>query len=626
MCDRTRARAGNGWAVLATLCMVLLLSGCAQASERWPGPEIDGFHCVAFDDCGRPLRQRHLVTGQNYHFQASMIPADVMPLDHPARDIVYGGRVVFDYRGLMANARYKLRITYLSDHPQMSFPARVVQLAADGVVLQKKVVLPEDKVAQYVLDIPGKLVADGRLIIEIKKLSGNNAVASALELFSTDAKGIADVVPAQVFDHNMVLQRNRLLPVWGWAEPAQKVTVSIAGQKASATANKQGEWRVTLKPMKAGGPHTMTITGKQTLTLNNILVGEVWVCSGQSNAGMSLGRIKEGSGYSGVLDADRLVKEADQHRNIRVFNTQLVWAATPLKKVQAEWVVCSSKTVAPLSAVGYLFARELSAELKVPVGVIVAAAGGSPIENWIPGPSAVWFNGSLHPCIPYAIRGAIWYQGETNLAAGMGYRNRLESLVTGWRGLWGQGQFPFYIVQVAPYEYRPGGWPAANATPDMLPKLWEAQAAAVRTIPNTGLAVTTDVGDLKDIHPRNKLPVAKRLARLALAQTYGRRGLVANGPVFHHYEIRGGQVTLHFDHVGGGLKSRDGKALDWFEIAGADKKFVKAMAEISGETVVVSSGEVTAPRAVRFGWDQTAQPNLINAEGLPALPFRTDNW
>jgi sialate O-acetylesterase len=220
----------------------------------------------------------------------------------------------------------------------------------------------------------------------------------------------------------------------------------------------------------------------------------------------------------------------------------------------------------------------------------------------------------------------IWYQGETNLAQGMGYYANLKRLIDGWRALWGQGQFPFYLAQVAPFEYKPGGWPAADAKPDMLPKLWEAQAWATKVLPNTKMAITTDVGDVKDIHPRNKYPVAYRLALLALANVYGQRDLVDNGPMLDHYIIEGDRVILHFDHTGSGLTSRDGKPLDWFEIAGPDKRFVKAQAEIVGDTVVVSSAQVSKPVAVRFGWHQVAQPKLINKEGLPALPFRTDRW
>lgn len=231
------------------------------------------------------------------------------------------------------------------------------------------------------------------------------------------------------------------------------------------------------------------------------------------------------------------------------------------------------------------------------------------------------YNGMIHPLVPLAIRGVIWYQGEANVYAGDGiiYRDKMQALISGWREAWGQGDFPFYYVQLAPFNYARD----RDIKPHQLPAIWEAQAAAL-SIPNTGMVVTTDIGDLQRIHPKKKKQVGKRLALWALAKTYGREDLVYFGPLYKSMTTEDGRIRIGFEHVGGGLASRDGKPLTWFEIAGADRRFVEAQARIVGDTVEVWSEQVARPVAVRFGWDMTAQPNLMNKEGLPAAPFRTD--
>ncbi len=229
------------------------------------------------------------------------------------------------------------------------------------------------------------------------------------------------------------------------------------------------------------------------------------------------------------------------------------------------------------------------------------------------------YNGMIHPLVPFAIRGAIWYQGEANRGDGAKYTEMMKALIGGWREAWGEGDFPLYFVQIAPFSN------SKYYSKDQLPFLWEAQTAAM-AIPNTGMIVTTDIGNLDDIHPKNKQAVGRRLALWALARTYGQDNLVCSGPLYKSMTVERDKVRLSFDYVGGGLASRDGKALSWFEIAGEDRKFVPAHATIDGETVVVSSDKVAAPVAVRFGWDNLAEPNLTNKEGLPASPFRTDRW
>ena len=476
-----------------------------------------------------------------------------------------------------------------------------------------------------------------------------------------------------VFGSHMVLQRNIDVPVWGWADPGEEVAVAIAGNQAKAKADANGRWSAKLPPMKAGGPHTMTVAASNTITLTDVLVGEVWVGSGQSNMQMSV---------HGVVNAKQEVAAA-KYPNIRLFYVPLVPAGEPAPDTNASWRVCSPRTVGGFSAALYFFGRELHKQLGVPFGLINTSWGGTRVEPWTPpegfksepklagylkqieqanaayrkaiGPMLdrlePWipkarkalaageqvppmpqiarhtldnrgrptglYNGMVHPIVPFAIRGAIWYQGEANLGDGSVYFQKMKALIAGWRAVWKQGDFPFYLVQLAPFRYR--------ASPLLLPVIWEAQAATL-AVPNTGMAVTTDITTLNNIHPPNKQDVGKRLALWALAKDYGRKDTVHSGPLYKSLAIEGAKARLTFDHTGGGLASRDGKPLTWFEIAGADKKFVKAQATLDGNTVVVASPEVPKPVAVRFGWHQLAEPNLMNKEGLPASPFRTHKW
>jgi sialate O-acetylesterase len=444
----------------------------------------------------------------------------------------------------------------------------------------------------------------------------------------------------------------------------------------------------------------MTVSGKNTIELSDVLAGEVWLCSGQSNMAM---QVKE------VRDGQTEVAAAD-YPGIRLLNvpTELsgrpednILASTAKPGGDANWMRCSPANIVSgrwggFSAVGYFFGRELHKKLGVPVGLINASWGGSYIEAWTapegfaivpeftnvlseieqvnreyrqelvksvdlleawikearkilsagrefpPSPPEYprhpftitepkgypWrptglYNSMIYPLIPFAIRGAIWYQGESNLDDGMLYLQKTKALIGGWRKVWGEGDFPFYFVQLAPFRYK--DWPSKDVTPTSLPKMWEAQVASL-AIPNTGMAVTMDIGDLNDIHPKNKQDVGKRLALWALTKTYERSDLVYSGPLYESMRVDGNKIRVNFKYVGGGLISRDGKELRWFEIAGADKKFVKAQAKIDGDTVLVWSDEVAEPAAVRFGWNQEAQPNLMNKEGLPASLFRTDRW
>jgi len=481
-------------------------------------------------------------------------------------------------------------------------------------------------------------------------------------------------LPAIIGD-NMVLQQGRKLSVWGWADPGEEVMVSVSWQNMmwAVTADANGQWKFKMNSPKAGGPYKMTISGKNTITIENIMVGEVWVCSGQSNMQWSVER---------AADAEQEIAAA-KYPKIRLFTVERNAAGQPLDNCVGSWARCSSETVGGFSAVAYFFGRHLYKELNVPIGLINTSWGGTRIEPWTPpvgfeavpsledvrkeiqdGDSAyskivgesldsieawvkntrealaankslpaapAWpshplsshrkptglYNAMVHPLVPFALRGAIWYQGESNREDGLLYEEKMKALIKGWRKVWNRGDLPFYYVQLAPFRY--GGDPL------LLPQIWEAQKATL-SIPNTGMAVITDIANLDDIHPKNKQDVGKRLALWALAKTYGRKDVVYSGPLYKSMSVEGDKIRVRFEHVGTGLASRDGKPLTWFTIAGADANFVEAKAEIDGDSVVVSSNKVEKPVAVRFGWHQEAEPNLMNKEGLPASPFRTDDW
>ncbi len=457
-------------------------------------------------------------------------------------------------------------------------------------------------------------------------------LALALIVFSAAAAPAAVTLPSIIGD-NMVLQRDQPLPIWGWDEKGKEVTVTLGDAKATAKAGDDGKWMVKLPAMKAGGPHTLTVDGSSSVTIKNILVGEVWLCSGQSNMEWT------------VNDSNNPQEEiaAANHPKIRHIKIPHVTAATPQTNVQSSgWQECSPQTAASFTAVGYYFGRHLQENLDVPIGLIGSNWGGTRIEPWTPpagflavkgledmadttkfpqkndqgaidnrSPQAM-YNGMISPLVPYAIKGAIWYQGESNNGEGMLYHDKMKALIAGWRTLWTNDEMPFYFVQLAPYQY--GG----DAT--SLAGIWEAQSATL-SVPNTGMAVTVDISNIKDIHPKNKQDVGKRLALWALAKDYGKDDLVYSGPLYKSHKIEGDTVRIAFDHVGGGLVSRDGKDLTWFEIAGENGEFAAAKAVIEGDTVVVSG--VEKPTAARFAWNQIAEPNLSNKDGLPASPFRT---
>ncbi len=624
----------------------------------------------------------------------------------------------------------------------------------------------------------------------------------------------AEVRLPAVFGDHMVLQHGTEAAIWGWAEPGETVRVraSWLEQAVEATADDAGRWRVRLKTGEPGGPHTVTINGGGEITLSDVLLGEVWVCSGQSNMEWSVGP-HVGPGIAN--HAQEIA--AAEHPQIRLFTVAKARAAQPAEDVTGAWQVCSPETVRPFSATAYFFGRALHQELRRPVGLIASSWGGTEIElwtseaamrrvpalarkidarprlerehraaldawrervqaadpgwgkwqssdaetrNWEPlerptlwsahglggfdgivwyraefelpagaagqavmlelgaiddadvtwvngqrvGETESWaaarrypvdagslragrnvvvvrvhdfvgeggfhggtepavvvgdrragltgwsyrrsveqkalpprprspvrenstlYNAMIAPLTPLAIRGVIWYQGESNVFRTHQYRTSFPLMIEDWRAAWGRPELPFYYVQIAPFDYRRFEPSAASENwPHPSAELRDAQLAALR-VPHTGMVVTTDItADVSDIHPPNKQDVGRRLALWALAGTYGRQGLVYSGPIYRAMSIEGASVRIEFDHADGGLIARGGE-LTHFTIAGADRVFHPAEARTDGETVIVSSPRVAEPAAVRFGWSDTAMPNLFNEAGLPASPFRTDDW
>jgi sialate O-acetylesterase len=494
----------------------------------------------------------------------------------------------------------------------------------------------------------------------------------------------ADIKPHGLIGDGMVLQQGMKVPIWGTGSPHSTVTVTFQGRefKSEANANKPGHWLVRLDDLKPGGPYEMTIAGYQgegegrkklnTIHLKNVYVGEVWVCSGQSNMEWPL-RLAHNA---------REAIAASKDPQIRLFTVPKNPASSPRHNVQGRWEECNPKTVANFSAVAYFFGRDVQKARKVPVGLIHTSWGGTVAEAWMsmaaleanldfkdlagqgrrdwdnygkaadryldalvkylpaarmarverkdlppapipplknPNTPTALYNGMIAPLLPYAIRGAIWYQGESNAGRAYQYRTLFPAMIKNWRHDWKQGDFPFLLVQLAPWlpivkEPQESAWA----------ELREAQLMTSLNLPNTAMAVITDVGDPVDIHPRKKEPVGARLALAARALAYNEK-IVYSGPVYESMKVEGNKAILGFRHVGGGLTARGGK-LTGFTICGPDHRFVNADAEIQGDKVIVTSPNVASPVAVRYGWANCPVVNLENKEGLPASPFRTDDF
>ena len=459
----------------------------------------------------------------------------------------------------------------------------------------------------------------------------------------------ADVRMPKILGSHMVLQRNAEVKIWGWADAGEMISVTADWRdaKVATKADANGKWAVTIETGKAGGPHSITIAGKNNIKLDDILFGEVWIGSGQSNMEMPL--VKVSGAYTAIKDSEKEVAAAE-HPGIRLFQAGNFSSKEPLDDVESgitmygippakcQWQACTPATIPTFASTAYFFARELHNELKVPIGIIDASWGGTSAEAWTPAaglkrlgytaeleqaakrpqksdqkiPTRL-YNGMIHPLRNFKIKGAVWYQGEGNAGRANKYRELFSTMINEWRIVFGY-EFSFYFVQIAPYKYR-----NVNAA-----YLREAQLQT-RSLPKTGMAVTMDIGNLTDIHPKNKQEVGRRLALWALANDYG-KDLAYSGPIYKQNIVENGHIRLKFDHLGGGLVTRDGKPPSHFEIAGADKIFHPAIAKVDGNDLIVSSDKVASPQAVRYGFTSEAMPNLMSKAGLPASSFRTDKW
>lgn len=419
-----------------------------------------------------------------------------------------------------------------------------------------------------------------------------------------------------------VLQQGMVVPIWGHADAGEKVTVRFCGQEVSATAGADGRWMVRLQPLQPGGAFVMTVAGSNKLEVKDLYVGEVWVCAGQSNMAMQLFPTSNGKADSAAAAAPATRDALLRLCTVCPQNS----APEPMEDAELQWV--GSENAGRFSAVGYYFGRDLRRELGVPVGLIHASVGSTAIGWWMnrqafdlaPGTrqqiqselganTSKLYNSMIAPLQPYAIRGVIWYQGESDSATPERYLLMFKGLIRGWRQAWGEGDFPFLFVQAAPCK----PWP---------PELREAQLLAWQQTPATAMVVSIDCGDPEEIHPPHKEPLGARLALAARAIAYGQK-IEHSGPVFKEMKIDDGRAVLTFTHVGAGLVAKGGD-LRGFALAGPDGKFVPATASIEKDQVVVRSPGITKPAAVRYAWAHVADGNLFNAEGLPATPFRTD--
>jgi sialate O-acetylesterase len=514
--------------------------------------------------------------------------------------------------------------------------------------------------------------------------AGKSALFGLLCLLTAVSALRADISLPRIFGDNMVLQQKTGAPFWGWADPGETVTVSGSWGKTTTTVTgNDGSWKAFLQTPTYGGPFSVSIKGKNALTLINVMIGEVWLCAGQSNMGWRLTAT-----IGGIEEAS----SAD-YPGIRIFRSERSHSHEPQTDVNAEWKVCNPESAGTCSAVSFYFAKKLHQELGIPVGVVLQPYAGTPIEGWMPRDiqlgdprtrqiidemdaesadydlvtaqkqleraTELWkqgkrrgepklrtpsnwghqypgniFNGMIHPVRPYGIRGAIWYQGERNakdVAQAANYVNQLPMMINYYRSSWHElsagnvaDDFPFYFVQLPawlPEQTEPVEHEAAWAVSREMMRL------VAQTVPHTGVAVSIDTGDAVLLHPQDKKPIGIRMAYLALKQTYG-KDFVEYGPRYKSQRIQGNKIVLNFDSMGSELMASRPGRIDTFAIAGEDREFVWANAEIQGETVVVSAKGIKDPVAVRYAWaDNPSRRNLLyNREGIPASPFRTDDW
>lgn len=509
----------------------------------------------------------------------------------------------------------------------------------------------------------------------------------AISFFLASFPALANIKLASPFSDHMVLQRDKPVPVWGWAAPGEKVSVTFIKQNKSVTANKEGKWMLYLDKLSAGGPFIISVKGNNSITVSDVYVGEVWLCSGQSNMDMTVA--KEDRSWAGVFNEAEEVANAN-YPLIRVLDADFTPSIPVLKEIKTVgWEIVSPKTVGHISAAAYFFARDIQKKLNVPIGLVVTSFGASTAEAWISKPAleanpkytkllsnfddkmkrygdtslrnkterevAQWkidtakaraegktlpkkpsamqnperdqhnpyvlWNGMVSPLVPYAIRGALWYQGESNGPTADIYKDLMETLVADWRKRWGQGNYPFLYVQLANHQVLI----TEPVKDDPMVTVRHAQLQNL-SIPNTAMVVAIDNADPNNpgnIHPKNKQEIGRRLSLAGLALAYGQK-ITYSGPVYDKMQTAGNTVRLQFKHTDGGLEARGG-ILKGFAIAGEDKKFVWADAKIEGNTIVVSSPDIARAVAVRYAWGKNPIISLYNKAGLPASPFRTDN-
>lgn len=473
-----------------------------------------------------------------------------------------------------------------------------------------------------------------------------------------------------LISNNMVLQQKTKVALWGWASAGEKVSITSNwnNKTTSITADANGKWLTYITTSKAGGPYTITFKGSNEIKVSNVMLGEVWLASGQSNMEFFVAKTSNAS-YTGVIDFEKEMKEAN-FPNIRQIDVANKNAGEPQDDFKGDWKMCSPQTVDTFSAVAYYFAKKLYNETGFPIGIINSTWGGTVIESWMkrdvlvsdadfkptvdkyeelaanyskavedynaamdkwrhdttkPRPASVvlsraanpdkaryrLYNAMIAPLAPYTLRGVIWYQGENNAPNAIQYRRLFPAMISSWRSDFKNPDLPFYFVQISPHR-------------SQNPEIRDAQFYIYRTVAHTGMEVTTDNGDSLNIHPRNKKLVGERLALWPLHNEYGKKDIVYSGPLYKSMKVDGNKIRVRFDYVDGGLISNDGQDLKEFTIAGDDKKFVAAKAMIEGNEVVVWSDNISKPAAVRFAWKNIPNPNFYNKAGLPASPFRTD--
>ena len=446
-------------------------------------------------------------------------------------------------------------------------------------------------------------------------------------LFIFFITGFANISLPEIFSDNMVLQQKSDVVIWGWAKTGETVTIKAdwMDKEISSKVGPQGTWRMTISTPAAGGPYNIIIRGNNEVLLKNVLIGEVWLCSGQSNMEMSA--------QWGIKNGEEEVKNAT-YPEIRFFSVNASTSLYPQEHFSGNWTACTPETMKTFSAIGYFFARKLNKDLNVPVGIINSSWGGTAAESWMPeeaiqkdsflseaaskqkpvpwGPvePARIYNAMIYPMIPFRIAGVLWYQGEANTINGYAYKEMLTALIKNWRGKWGY-DFPFYFAQIAPYNY---GKPFEGVI------VRDAQRRVLE-VSNTGMAVLSDLCDTLDIHPKNKQDAAMRLANIALNRYYKTAVIEDSGPLYKDMTVDKNKAVISFDHSEG--LHVTGAKLTYFEIAGEDKIFYPAEAKIKGQQVIVQSKMVKTPVAVRFAWRNTAVPNLFNGAELPASCFIT---